>query len=407
MMRRIFVWLHRWTGLAMTLFLIVVGLTGTLLAFRAQLDRVLNPQLFVSAGPKQRPLDLAALALRAEQQEPRVRAAYYSIEEGQVVMSVAPRMNLATGRPYQLDFDHLYLNPYTGDILGRRRHGDYANVRLNFLPLMYDLHTTLVMGSNGGWILGIIALLWTLDSLVGLYLTLPRGWAGFWRRWRRAWVVKGDAGPFRLNFDLHRAGGLWFWLLIFLFAWSSVLLSLLPVYERVTKALFDYEPTSEMMTSALPMPREHPRLGWREAEAAGERLMAEQARLGRFTITRPYGMGYIPSFGVYTYDVRTSADIRGHGWDTGVWIDGDTGALKRVFLPSGQHTGNTISTWLWAIHYGDIRDFLPFRILVALFGILVVILSVTGVYVWWKKRSARALSRARSVWLGQSAEPNS
>ena len=403
-MRGTFVWLHRWTGLAMTLFLIVVGLTGTLLAFRAQLDRVLNPQLFARAGPKQRPLDLATLALRAEQQELRVHAAYYSVEEGQVVMAVAPRTNAATGHAYQLDFDHLYLNPYTGDILGRRRHGDYANLRLNFLPLMYDLHTSLVMGSTGGWILGIIALVWTMDSFVGFYLTLPRGWAGFGRRWCRAWVVENEAGAFRLNFDLHRAGGLWFWLLILLFAWSSVMLSLLPVYERVTKTLFDYESFSEMMASALPAPREHPRLGWREAQAAGEHLMAEQARLRGFTITRPYGMGYIPSFGVYTYDVRTSADIRGHGWDTGVWLDGDTGALKRVFLPSGQHTGNTVSTWLWAIHYGDIRDLLPFRFLVALFGMVVVMLSVTGVYVWWKKRAARALSRARSARLGQSAE---
>ena len=66
-----------------------------------------------------------------------------------------------------------------------------------------------------------------------------------------------------------------------------------------------------------------------------------------FTVTRPYGLAYIPEFGVYTYDVRGSNDIRGHGWDTGVWVDGNTGALRQVFLPSGQHSGNTVSTWLW------------------------------------------------------------
>jgi len=73
--------------------------------------------------------------------------------------------------------------------------------------------------------------------------------------------------------------------------------------------------------------------------------------------------GLYPEFGVYTYDVRASNDIRGHGWDTGVWIDGNTGAMRQVFLPSGQHAGNTVSTWLWGLHYGDIRDFLPYRIL--------------------------------------------
>jgi uncharacterized repeat protein (TIGR04052 family) len=391
MTRKFFVWLHRWTGLATTVFLVIVGLTGTVLAFRAQLDRWINPQLFARATPGQRTLDLATLAERAEQQEPKARVGYFSIEEDQVVIACSARKDPATGKLYTLDFDHLYLSPYTGDILGRRRHGDYSHLRLNFLPLVYDLHTSLMLGSTGGWILGFVALAWTLDSFVGFYLTLPRGVKGFWRRWKLAWKVKANAGAFRLNFDLHRAGGLWFWLVLFVFAWSSVMLALIPVYERVTAALFEYEPIDAMMSFALPQPKEHPLLGWREAQSVGERLIARQAQLHGFTITRPYGLGYVAEFGVYTYDVRASNDIRGHGWDTGVWIDGDTGALRKVFLPAGQHTGNTISTWLWGLHYGDIRDFLPYRILVALFGLVLVVLSVTGVYIWWKKRGPRGL----------------
>ena len=120
--------------------------------------------------------------------------------------------------------------------------------------------------------------------------------------------------------------------------------------------------------------------------------MAEQAAKHGFMITRTHAMRYIPEFGVYTYDVRTSADIRGHGWDTGVWVDGDTGELRKVFLQFGQHTGNTIRTVLWGLHYGDIRDILAYRLLVFIFGFVTVILSITGVYIWWKKRKARVLA---------------
>ena len=35
---------HRYAGLAMTVFLIIVGLTGSLLAFYAELEQALNPQ---------------------------------------------------------------------------------------------------------------------------------------------------------------------------------------------------------------------------------------------------------------------------------------------------------------------------------------------------------------------------
>ncbi len=37
----------------------------------------------------------------------------------------------------------------------------------------------------------------------------------------------------------------------------------------------------------------------------------------------------------------------------------------------------------------DPVDYLAYRIFVAVIGLVIVILSVTGVYVWWKKRAAR------------------
>src|SRR5208282_6087267 len=394
MIHRYFVWLHRWTGLLMAAFLILVGLTGTLLAFRAKIDRLLNPQFHADAKPGQKALDLATLAERAEAYMPHAFPGYFSIESDQTVIAMRPR-NDSTGKPYPLDAEHIFLNPYTGEELGRCCDSN-ASWRLQFMPFIYQLHTAIAMGNTGALILGIVALVWTLDCFVGFYLTLPRGKGGFWSRWKYAWNVKWSANAFRVNFDLHRAGGLWFWALLFVFAWSSVMLSLRPVYERVTKTVFDYQTDEEQFASAtLPQPLDHPKLNWREAEAAGERLTAELAAHHGFSITRPYGMAYIPEFGVYTYDVRASNDIRGHGWDTGVWIDGNTGAMRQVFLPSGQHAGNTVSTWLWGLHYGDIRDFLPYRILVAFFGLVLTMLSVTGIYIWWKKRRTQQLSISR------------
>ena len=389
------VFLHRWAGLGMTGFLIVVGLTGSMLAFRTDLERIINPDLFAKSTPEQIPLDLATLAERAEALAPQARVGYFVVERDQAVMAMRPRNDPATGKPYQLDFNHIFLNPYTGKELGRRKDGDWHQPRLNVLPFVYDLHANLIMGNKGSLILGIVALVWTLDSFVGFYLTLPRGSGGFWRRWIYAWKVKWRASSFRVNFDLHRAGGLWFWLLVFVFAWSSVMLTLQSVYVPVTKALFDYrsdEDIFRLVTRSQPL--EAPKLDWHAAQAIGEKLIATQAKLHGFTVTRPYGMAYIPEFGVYTYAVRSSRDIRGHGWDTSVWVDGDTGGLRDVGLPSGQHAGNTVSTWLWGLHYGDIRDYLAYRTLVCVFGVVLVMLSITGVYIWWKKRMVRNSRKA-------------
>jgi uncharacterized iron-regulated membrane protein len=175
------------------------------------------------------------------------------------------------------------------------------------------------------------------------------------------------------------------------------MLALNPVYERVTGALFDYERQDSFMAYMLPQPIENPKLSWREAQEAGQRYTAELAAKHRFNITRPMGMAYIAEFGVYTYDVHTTADIRGHGWDTGVWVDGKTGALSKTFLPHGQRAGNTVSTVLWGLHYGDIRDNLAYRTFVCSFGLAIAMLSVTGVYIWWKKRKGRLLAASRRL----------
>ena len=79
MIRRSFVWLHRWFGLGMALFLIIEGLTGCLLAFKPELTRLLNPKLFVSRpSPDAKPLDLATLVEKAESVGPSVRVAYFA-----------------------------------------------------------------------------------------------------------------------------------------------------------------------------------------------------------------------------------------------------------------------------------------------------------------------------------------
>ena len=65
MSRALFVWLHRWAGLAMAGFLILVGLTGSLLAFWLEINQWLTPELY--PGPRAGiELDAATLARRAE-----------------------------------------------------------------------------------------------------------------------------------------------------------------------------------------------------------------------------------------------------------------------------------------------------------------------------------------------------
>jgi uncharacterized iron-regulated membrane protein len=398
--RKSWVWLHRWLGLAMAIFLAIVGLTGSLLAFYPQLEHLCAPQLFAQARPGVPLLDLATLAERAQAQVPHGKVtAVYQTEVGQASIAFVPRIDPTTGVPWALGFDEYYVDPWTGDALGHRRGADLSEGLVNLPRFIYELHWELALGGFGQWLLGITALAWTLDAFNGAYLTLPRVLAGFWRRWRPAWLVRRDANALRLNFDLHRAGGLWLWPLLLVFGWSSVMMNIRPVYESVMGALSDYQSDAALFRDgARPVPE--PALGWRAAQARGEQLMARAGRERGFGVGQPLSLGYFASNGAWFYEVRGSRDLferAPKGGGTWVMFDGDTGALRQVTTPTGEHAGNTIESWLYALHMARVFGW-PYRILVCVAGLVVSMLSVTGIYLWWRKRRARiAVQRRQSV----------
>lgn len=403
MIRLFSVWLHRWIGLLMAGFLVIVALTGSLLAFNSELERLISPQLYAAPRPGVAPLDLGALAERAEALAPEAYVTgLYVAEPGQVKVSVRPRKDPATGRPYVLGFDQLFLDPWTGDELGRRTRGDISQGWLNLMPFILKLHYALALNTTGAWVLGIVALAWTIDCFLAFYLTLPVAIAGFWERWKPAWLIKRRAGAFRLNFDLHRAGGLWVWPVLFIFAWSSVMFNLRPVYDWVTSAVLDYEaPALHVHGAATPYPIKTPRFDWRAAQATGQRLMAEQALNHGFAVEQTQGLRYSLESGMFTYSVRSSVDVTERAGGSSVVFDGDTGALQSLKLPTGQHSGNTVTTWLSALHQADVFG-MPYRIFVCLLGIVITMLSATGIYIWWKKLRARKFSATRQ---GETADP--
>jgi len=118
MIHRFFVWLHRWTGLKLTFFLILVGLTGSILAFKTKIDRVINPELYVTPKTGAVPLGPGTLAERAEAQIPETQVGFFAVESDHVEIHCrAPRVNPATGKPFDLDFNQVFLDPYTGKVL--------------------------------------------------------------------------------------------------------------------------------------------------------------------------------------------------------------------------------------------------------------------------------------------------
>ena len=451
MTRHFWVLVHRYAGLYMAFFLTVAGLTGSVLAFYHELDGWLSPARHQVIVQNQPMLDGFTLREKALALEPHAQNNFVSFnrQPGQVYEAfVTPLTDPATNKPYELGVNSIRLNPYNGELIEfGKDEGYWPLTRRNILSFIYALHYSLALGEVGVWLFGIAALIWTVDCFVGFYLTLPgrrkstdasyqqshhagrdcrhpgdrdfdqefipQDWVtaisagttdkelrrSFWSRWAVAWKIKWPASIYRINFDLHRAGGLWTWVMLFVFAWSSVYFNLrTQVYQPVMTALFDLPDLGNLPIANLPEPRPEHSIDWRTAQAIGQRLITEQAQLYDFQVTGEEALMYMPEKGLFGYVVKSDRDVNDENGSTVVYFDGNSGAFVSLLTPSGQNAGLTLTMWLVTLHMANIWG-LPFQIFVCLMGFVVAMLSSTGVYIWLKKRRARCLSLERQSKL--------
>lgn len=378
-MRRTLVLVHRYTGLAIAIFLVIASLTGSLIVFRAELDALLNPELFRVQARATPMLGYGGIARAVERFDPAVRAGtiVYNGAPGisaQVVVVPAPD---ATASPR---YNQIFVDPYDGHILGIRTHGAFGLDRAHLMPFLYRLHYTLMIPGNAGMILlGLVALIWMIDCFVGFYLTLPRG-RPFWKKWRPAWQIKRKADSYRVNLDLHRASGLWLWPILFLLALTSVAVSLeREVFRPVLSALL---PTSS--EPERPVGHAPPAGPGRSFDDAVAIARAEALRRGW---TAPVTVVY-QIHSRHVYGVRFGEPRHAGFGPSVIFVDQGSGHILRADEAGEGLAGDKVAQLMLPIHTGRVAG-LAGRIMMVVAGLAIVLLSLTGIVIWWKKRGAR------------------
>jgi len=394
-MRKLLVFLHRWFGLGVALFLFQAGLTGALIAWDHEIDGFLNPELYDSQAPADAellsPLRLAEIV---ERDDPRVRVTFLplAVEPGHaLMMSVVPVKDPATGKPHELDFDQVAVNPATGEVQGRRKWGAISLSRQQVMPFLYKLHYSLHIPDASGmaiglWFMGLVAIVWFVDAFIALWISFPNR-----KAWRKSLSFRFDKGGYRLNFDLHRSGGVWTWLLLMPLAFTAVSMNL--SREVVRPVVSAFSTLSENPFAARTPKAEFAVPGLSRANAV-EIGAAEGLRL---ELDRPLGgLFYSPEFDVFGVGFYQPGYDHGDGGLGNPWVyfDGQTGAPAGAELPGRGSAGDLFMQLQFPLHSGRILG-VPGRVLITLLALLVAMLSVTGVVIWAKKRRVRVLADAK------------
>jgi uncharacterized iron-regulated membrane protein len=369
--------LHRYVGLTIALFLIVAGLTGSVIAFHRELDAWANPDLFYAPdGPR---LSATALVERVEATDPRIHVAFVevNVKPGRAAaLFVEPRSGVT-----DLGYNQVFADPSSGRVLGQRDYGSCCLGRRTLIPFLYNLHRRLSMPHHWGeWLMGGVAVLWLLDCFVALVVASPRQVFSA-RRWRTALVVRLRSTAYRITFDLHRAAGLWTWSVLAVLAFTSIYLNLGNEIVRPLTGLFSTlspTPYEQVLAPVDPAPGQR---SFDNILQTGERT-AELVERG-FAVT---GIYYDRHAQIYVVDFENSSPLMlGHAWAT---YDAATGRLIGTQIPGLGTAADVFLQLQFPLHSGAIGG-LAGRIFISVMGVAIAGLSMTGIVIWLKKRRAR------------------
>jgi uncharacterized iron-regulated membrane protein len=405
-MRAFWTLVHRYAGLVTAAFLFVSGVTGAVISWDHELDDLLNPHLMEAHTPGGAQAALA-LAQQVEQQYPQVRVSYVPLhaEEGRsLALGVSPRWDPAAKGMTEPGFNQVFLDPVTGAELGKREWGAVWPIsRETFVSFLYRLHYTLHIPEMWGidrwgiWLLGVIAMIWTVDCFVGFYLTLPvrrkaaaSGGKSWGERWKPAWKVRWKGGSSKLNFDLHRAFSLWTWALLLILAFTAFSLNLYSeIFYPVMKTVSEVTPTPfDTRTMKFGAEVIEPRVDFVNVVQTAN---AEAAR--RNWEAPAGGVFYSQEYGIYMVSFFEPGNDHGTGGvgPPVLYYDGVNGQLLGERQPWKGSAADIFVQAQFPLHSGRILG-IPGRILISFMGVVVAMLSVTGVIIWWRKRASRKVT---------------
>lgn len=377
--RRRAVWLslHRWLGLGLGLWFIILGLTGSVLVFYRGLDELIDPRLAARPGAQTLPA-MEAVYQALLQAHPQ-RGPGWRIELPLATGETITARYLKPVETAGQGFAPLLatVDPVSLQVVANRFWGRHLGTWL------YDLHYSLLLGEAGLVWVGVSGLLLLVALGSGLWLWWPPRHA-----WRRALHFKRGASAPRRVYDLHKLAGLAAVPLLGVLALTGAVLALPQWAKPVVAAWSPLTPMPKLV-----LPAALPQSAHADAVGAVGRLpldaalqRAEQVFAG--AVVRWVDMPASPG-APYRLRLRQPGEPGDRFPDTWLWLDSRSGQVLARHDPARFTAGDSLLRWMHPLHSGQAFAWAG-RVVVCLCGLLPLLLGVTGWLRWRGKQRARA-----------------
>ena len=367
-LRKAFFQVHLWAGLLLALYIIAIGISGSILVFQDELTsrpRIAALPFDPGACTPQRLIAAMDVASKAHP-DLIVSLASCPIEANPFyIVTLHPRIESPIPKPLTV-----YVHPQTGQIEGQ------INPDATWLGFVERFHIDLLLKRNGRQWNGAAAAVLLLLMVTGLVLW----WPGI-RNWSRAFKVDFQRTWKRINWDLHSAIGIWTVFFTLTWAVTGIYFAWEAPFETLINRI------SPVKTAAYPE-AEMNRIAKRPVSLAPSTLSLSNV-LSDAKMRSPNAQVEGLFFGSGSNAVLTIYMAHAHLGDY----------TKTDFIYFDQQTGQHLYTWrrgqnetlgdwlLWLmvpLHFGTSWG-LGGKIAWCLLGLALPIMAITGFLMYWNR----------------------
>ncbi len=373
-LRKIFLKIHLYISLWLGAFLVIAGLTGSILVYEHTLDKFFNSESMLIEHPGNQSKSIAELINSANLQSPIKGAPSHiqlptSPDEALIIRYQMPAEGNHKGHNHH--FYELMLNQYTGEVIGQR------DQFTSLMGLVLRLHFNLFADETGQLIMGITSLLTLLLIMTGIYIWWPK-----LKHLKAAFIIKRNASPTRFNFDLHKTVGIYTALILFSVSLSGVHFNMPYLFRPIVNY---FSPVDNMRAAVVSEKVMDVSISTETAINIAEQIFPGiEVKRVSFPANKT---------GVYMVMGKQIDEMSDKG-TTILWVDQYSGKVLKVKDPHQLSPGNAFLNIQLPLHNGEILGE-PGRVLVLIAGFAPLLLMITGVIHWLKKRRSKRLHDAR------------
>ena len=355
---------HLWLGIIIGPIVALVNLTGSVIMFRYESNRMTTPgTAYVTPPPAGQRLSLDDMVERVHVARPGDKLRTVGWEAGP---DTAWNFRAQSPEGHRI---HTFVNQYNGEIAGRDDYHD------QWMQWFYDLHANLLAGDTGEFVVGFFGLATVILGITGLIVWwpgAPRWLVGFRYAWRAGW--KGQ------NYELHKIVGFYSSLALIIVALSGMTYSFPALAKRITERV-----TATPVETGAPAARTL----WSDRHVPMEQYIraAEQAQPGAAAVQLNF-----PQKAGDPVTVRTKEPRDWHRIGLNyVYLEPADAIVLRSLRFSEANAGTRATLFMYPLHFGRFGGhwgpaaLYGVMVVYVVLGLSPVALLVTGVLMYWNR----------------------